>query len=315
MEDEDAKDEVDSKVVKRTRFRRAVLTVLNRINSTNYPPVFKDQDVPDQIKNQQPSAASTPAPMGYQDRVEKLIQHPGVSALKKTHVRNVAQNLSDTPLSHTRSRHFRTAVLKRSSNIELDTSQETTSYIKIVIWTCICVQVFVHPSLLHLLPVPIIYTILKKGWKWFIESKVQELLSSQYFSFRDFWNKRCEAIFPHPVSWVAVELYKIERDLLKSLPNFLDTIVTCLMIIGMIVGVVLTLIFVSAQMYTETLYIVQTSGKVVTSVTNSTLFQHMNESWGVQHHTYFKGKFLCSSSFTIVLKYGSRKKIVNWTNT
>ena len=294
MEADDAKDEVDSKVIKRTRFRRAVLTVLNRINSTNHPPVFKDQDVPDQIKNQQPSAASTPAPMGYQDRVEKLIQHPGVSALKKTHVRNVAQNLSDTPLSHTRSRHFRTAVLKRSSNIELDTSQETTSYIKIVIWTCICVQVFVHPSLLHLLPIPIIYTILKKGWKWFIESKVQELLSSRYFSFREFWNKRCEAIFPHPVSWVAIELYKIERDLLKSLPNFLDTIVTCLMIIGMIVGVVLTLIFVSAQMYTETLYIVQTSGKVVTSVTNSTLFQHMNESWGVQHHTYFKGNFICS---------------------
>ena len=64
------------------------------------------------------------------------------------------------------------------------------------------------------------------------------------------------------------------------------------MIIGMIVGVVLTLIFVSAQMYSETLYIVQTSGKVVTSVTNSTLFQQMNDSLGgVQHHTYFKGTF------------------------
>ena len=104
--------------------------------------------------------------------------------------------------------------------------------------------------------------------------------------------KRRGAVFPTPVKWIAIQVYRIERDLLKSLPNFLDTIVTCLMIIGMIVGVVLTLIFVSAQMYSETLYIVQTSGKVVTSVTNSTLFQQMNDSLGgVQHHTYFKGNF------------------------
>ena len=285
MEEEDAKDEVDSKVVKRTRFRRAVLTVLARINSTGH----LNHDMPDQIKSH-PSASSTPVapPVGCQDRVEKLIQHPGVSALKKTHARNVAQSYSDTPLS--RSRHYRTAILKRSSNIELGTSQETASYIKIVIWTCICVQLFVHPSLLHLLPIPIIYTVLKKTWNWFIESKVKEFFMGQTSQISEFIRKRREAILPNPVSWIAIELYKIEREFLKSLPNYLDTIVTSLMIIGMIVFVVLTLIFVSAQMYTETLYIVQTSGKLVTSVTNSTLFQQMNDSLGgVHHHTYFKG--------------------------
>ena len=36
MEDEDTRDEVDTKVVKRTKFRRAVLTVLARINSTGH---------------------------------------------------------------------------------------------------------------------------------------------------------------------------------------------------------------------------------------------------------------------------------------
>ena len=101
----------------------------------------------------------------------------------------MAQNLSDTPLS--RSKLYRTAILKRSTNIELGTSQETASYIKIVIWTCICVQLFVHPSLLHLLPIPIIYTILKKGWNWFIESKVQEFVACRFFPIRDFWDKRC----------------------------------------------------------------------------------------------------------------------------
>ena len=60
MEDEDTKDEVDSKVVKRTRFRRAVLTVLARINSTNH---HIQHDVPDTMKNHQPSASSTPAPI------------------------------------------------------------------------------------------------------------------------------------------------------------------------------------------------------------------------------------------------------------
>ena len=64
------------------------------------------------------------------------------------------------------------------------------------------------------------------------------------------------------------ELYKMERDFLKTLPKFLDTLVTTLLILTIIVGLILSIAFVSVQMYSETLYIVQTSGKLVANAAN-----------------------------------------------
>ena len=190
--------------------------------------------------------------------------------------------LQETPLSRSGiSRHYRTVIMKRSSNIELGTSQETSSYIKTVLWSCLCVQLFVHPSLLHLLPIPIGYFLARKLFTW-IKPQFSE------FNF-DYFTSKKEAFLPQPVEIILKELYKIEREILKNIPKFLDTIVTCLMIFGMIVGVVLTCIFISGQMYSESVYIVQTSGKMMTSVTNSTWFKQMNETLGVHHQAYFKG--------------------------
>ena len=85
---------------------------------------------------------------------------------------------------------------------------------------------------------------------------------------KDFFQKRKEAFFPGPVNFVATQLYKLERDFLKALPNFLETLVTTILILTIIVGVILAIAFISVQMYSETLYIVHTSGKVVANAAN-----------------------------------------------
>lgn len=264
-------------------YREAVLTVLNRLNAT------QNLDITDHGKHY-PSAVSTPAIHQHPDRVEN-IQHPQVSALRKTHLASKTPQIGgDTPLSRSRanvSHYYRTAILKKSSTIELGTSQETSSYIKTVLWACLSIQLFVHPSLLHLLPIPIIYSLLKKAWKYLGQSVI-EICSSQWQKCCHFANQRKDALLPEPVKFVLKELYKLERDLMNGLPRFLDTIVACLMIFAMIVGVVLTVVFITFQMYTETIYIVQTSGKLMTSVTNSSFYQQMNASLGGDH-AYFKG--------------------------
>ena len=104
-----------------------------------------------------------------------------------------------------------------------------------------------------------------------------------------FMTQRTDAFFPHPVQVALKEMYKIEREILKNLPNFVDTIVTCLMIFTMIVSFISATAFISVQMYSETIYLVQTSGKLMTSITNSSVYQQMNESLGVGHQAYFKG--------------------------
>ena len=218
------------------------------------------------------------------------IEHPGVSALKKPYLKNnpvslTPQTICDTPLSTSRlSKQQRNTILKRTKSIELGTSQETASYIKTVFWACICVQLFLHPSLLHLLPIPVIYTLFKKVWSRF-GSYITDPLSEYYDNAKKYLHKRKEAFVPKPVEMILTEIYKMEREFLKTMPKFLDTLVTILLISAMIVFVVLSVVFISAQMYSESLYIVQTSGKLVTSVTNSTYFQHVNSSIGME---YFK---------------------------
>jgi hypothetical protein len=286
------KDETDTKQ-RRHRFREAVLTVLTRMNMTQ-----SGDAVDKTFVHQQPSAASTPTvgPSVNQNRVEK-IEHPGVSALKKPFLK--ATNTSgvgvqpagfETPLSSSKAfqRQYRT-ILRRSSSIELGSPQESTVYIKWILWCCMMLQLFIHPSLLHLLPIPIVYTLLKKLWVKFGSFFVDLLINNGYSTkLREYCQERREALAPKPVAIFASEIYRMERSLLKSLPKFTDTIVTVLLILTIIVGLVFTIVFVSVQMYSESLYIVQTSGRLMTKVTNSSLYQQMNDSLG-DHAAYFKG--------------------------
>ena len=153
--DGNSHDEVDSVVrgvKKRMKFRQAVITVLNRLNSSQYHStginsvmalflalhkknckfifdlyLFLKFFLADGVHVQaNPSAASTPT-VG-QDRIER-IEHPGVSALKKPYMRQVTTpGLNDTPLSTTsrHSRHLRidkTVILKRCNSIEFGSPQ------------------------------------------------------------------------------------------------------------------------------------------------------------------------------------------------
>ena len=108
---------------------------------------------------------------------------------------------------------------------------------------------------------------MKKLWAKF-GSNITKLFDNEWFSIHDFLKKRKEAFFPKPVRLTVSELYKMERDFLKTLPKFLDTLVTTLLILTIIVGLILSIAFVSVQMYSETLYIVQTSGKLVANAAN-----------------------------------------------
>ena len=106
---------------------------------------------------------------------------------------------------------------------------------------------------------------MKKLWA---KLNMTNFIRYQFSPVKDFFQKRKEAFFPGPVNFVAKELYKLERDFLKALPNFLETLVTTILILTIIVGVILAIAFISVQMYSETLYIVHTSGKVVANAAN-----------------------------------------------
>lgn len=284
-------DETDSssmeKSTARHRFREAIFTVLQR----------KIQ-MESSVLDAPPSAVSTPTvaknPLAGGGSEVAKIEHPIVSTLKKQQQVRTDQtpvtSSQMTPLtsSKTFKRQYGT-VLKRSNSVELDGEKESTIYISWILWCCLVLQLYIHPTLLHLLPFPIAYTLIKwlvikfnlaepfKHWTGPLQANVCQWLE-----------QRSDAILPKPVKVFWREVYKLEKTIMKALPRYTDTIVTIVLILAIIVGFAFAVVFVSVQMYTESLYIVQTSGKLVTTITNSSLYQQMNDSLG-DHQAYFKG--------------------------
>ena len=79
---------------------------------------------------------------------------------------------------------------------------------------------------------------MKKLWA---KMNMTNFIQYHFSPVKDFFQKRKEAFFPRPVNFVAKELYKLERDILKASPNFLETLVTTLLILTIIVGVILAI--------------------------------------------------------------------------
>ena len=79
---------------------------------------------------------------------------------------------------------------------------------------------------------------MKKLWA---KLNMTNFIRYQFSPVKDFFQKRKEAFFPGPVNFVATQLYKLERDFLKALPNFLETLVTTILIFTIIVGAILAI--------------------------------------------------------------------------
>ena len=79
---------------------------------------------------------------------------------------------------------------------------------------------------------------MKKLWA---KLNMTNFIRYQFSPVKDFFQKRKEAFFPGPVNFVAKELYKLERDFLKASPNFLETLVTTILIFTIIVGAILAI--------------------------------------------------------------------------
>ena len=79
---------------------------------------------------------------------------------------------------------------------------------------------------------------MKKLWA---KLNMTNFIKYQFSPVKDFFQKRKEAFFPGPVNFVAKELYKLERDFLKASPNFLETLVTTILIFTIIVGAILAI--------------------------------------------------------------------------
>ena len=259
-------------------------------NEKNEP---KKSNKPKVVLSSTPSLAS-----GNKVPVENLtpnvgmIKHPGIAALKQQHLlpqsRNSSLNTGPQQLggygptpnrsgihnasrTFIRRRRFRTTFHNKES-IEI-TEKASTIYIRAVFYGCIIIQFFHHPWLLNLLPFPVLIYLTRNALAYF---NLNITLQKQVDRARNWLKARQDLLLPYPVKKFFQILFEMEQGVLKLLPDYVDSIVSAFLILVLIVLVIVFGVFVSFELYAETAYMVQTSGKLVSKAANSSMFKQLN---------------------------------------
>ncbi|QQP38913.1 Transmembrane protein C9orf5like, partial [Caligus rogercresseyi] len=251
-----------------------------------------EQEVEEDKEEEAVVSSSTPA-IGGRERLqppssafpETPIAHPGVSAL----IRN------DHPSSNRRrpsrlysslgggSAHRPVRVLRRDSTLGDPHPNHSDLYISWVLWACCIAQLWVHPRLL----------------KAFDLNAALEEKTERLFKVLASWYASKEVyLVPAPFRVFGRNYFKAEKRALALLPEFADLVVTGFLLMSLICALLFTGIFVSFQLYHECMTIVQTSGEIVSKVSNSSLFQGLGSLDGAESYVetaYTQGRSYISN--------------------
>ncbi|XP_023325507.1 transmembrane protein 245 isoform X2 [Eurytemora carolleeae] len=269
--------------VSESRIRSVIVSLLQRLNLVPSTGDAIDEGV-DESGVYGP-AESTPIPtkvsgdMGDISKFDPkigVIPHPGVSALKKEHgILQNRPNLSEigkvsTPLGSNTpksrlGRSFRYA--KRKTSLASEIHHDSMRYIYWALWSCLAVQLWLHPGLLHLLPAPIFYSLMKRLFKY---TGAYELCVRQYnrvcTCIWDWVDQNSDTLLPLPVRFLARQIYNLERGFLQATIFYMDGLVTSLLILGIFLVITVACILGIIQVYAESAYILQSLATIASSL-------------------------------------------------
>ncbi|XP_050353806.1 transmembrane protein 245 isoform X2 [Nymphalis io] len=159
---------------------------------------------------------------------------------------------------------------------------ETALYFKLLFFGCLCMLIWKYiwllPVMLFFLAIHVIKKSLNFFGVWlFCENQYNNIMSK----VGSWWNDRKSALIPAQVRGVGKMLSICNRSVIDMAYESVDTVSTCIVIIGLIFFVVVTTIFICIQIYSEAIVVVQLSGSLLNStfVQNSELHAYLPEGW------------------------------------
>lgn len=139
--------------------------------------------------------------------------------------------------------------LTYSNNSLIDTeTYESTFYLYSVLWACVVMLFWKNVMLLPLLPVPILFYIIKHLglylglWNYLYEKflAVFDILSA--------WcEERHDALVPVPIRGLYKVVHKVNTTLKTGVKGSIDTVASCVVIFGLIVFLICASIFIALQ--------------------------------------------------------------------
>ncbi|CAH2094685.1 unnamed protein product [Euphydryas editha] len=235
------------------------------------------------------------------------------------------RTLSALPLSNTKKSAFENRLLASFKQRSLDENyirnnfndDETALYFKLLFFGCLCMLIWKYiwllPVMLFFLAINIIKKSLNFFGVWlFCENQYNNLMSK----ISGWWNDRKSALIPAQIRGIGKMLSICNSSIIDMAYESVDTVSTCIVIVGLILFVAVTTIFICIQIYSEAIVVVQLSGSLLNStfVQNSELHAYLPEGWeekldSLIDNAYTYGREGISTGIKNILKEGDPEKI------
>ncbi|XP_041969435.1 transmembrane protein 245 isoform X2 [Aricia agestis] len=197
------------------------------------------------------------------------------------------------------------------------TDDETALYFKLLFSACFCMLVWKHiwllPVMLFFLAIHILKNLLNFFGVWlFFEKHLNNVVSK----VRKWWDERQSALLPAQIRGVGRMMSICNRSVKDMAYESVDTVSTCIVIVGLILFLTVAIVFICIQIYSEAIVVVQLSGSLLNStfVQNSELHAYLPEGWeekldSLIDNAYTYGREGISTGVKSILREGDPEKI------
>ncbi|CAH0550108.1 unnamed protein product [Brassicogethes aeneus] len=249
-------------------------------DTENIPKIVKFEEVGDstQSKNKDPFSLDL--------FEEKNIVQSTPTAIKVNN-KKLMRSLSQPQFYNNKNRGLLRATrklsLKPSTQSLVDPeTYESTFYLYSVLWACVVMIFWKNVILVTLLPIPILFYVVKHLglylglWSW-LYNKLEHVFAA----FRNWCEDRHDALVPVPIRGLYKIVNKINLAIKNGIKGSIDSVASCVVILGLIVFVTCASIFIALQIYAEAIMMVQMTSNVInqTVVHNPELRQILPPAW------------------------------------
>ncbi|XP_047512850.1 transmembrane protein 245 isoform X1 [Pieris napi] len=162
------------------------------------------------------------------------------------------------------------------------TDDETALYFKLLFFGCFCMLVWKHiwllPITLIFLAIHVIKYLLNFFGVWlFFEHHYNNVM----LKINCWWNNRQSALIPGEIRGIRKMMSMCNRTFIGMAYESVDTVSSCIVIIGLILFMIVATIFICIQIYSEAIVVIQLSGSLLNStfVQNSVIHAYLPEGW------------------------------------
>ncbi|XP_050296615.1 transmembrane protein 245-like isoform X2 [Anthonomus grandis grandis] len=173
--------------------------------------------------------------------------------------------------------------LKNSNpKLESNVTYESTFYLYSVMWLCLVMLFWKNIMLMPLLPLPILYYIIKHlGTYLGVWHYIFEKSCDIFDKVSDWCVERHDALVPVPIRGLYKFVHKINVTAKGCIKGSIDTVASIVVIVGLIIFLITASIFTAIQIYAEAILLLQMISNAInqTVVQNPELHQLLPPTW------------------------------------